>query len=48
MGIRRNTVRKVVCNLEKYRGLEIHKLYASQGILQIQALIDYVWRRTQN
>ena len=45
-GICRNFSRAVVYGPIKHLGLGLHNLYTTQGIRQIQAILNHVWRKT--
>ena len=43
-GICRNMARALVHGPKKYKGLDLHDLYTTQGLLQIQAILNHCWR----
>ena len=43
-GICRNMARALVHGPKQYKGLNLHDLYTTQGLLQIQAILNHCWK----
>ena len=45
-GICRNMARALVHGPKLYKGLDLHNLYTTQGLVQIQAILNHCWQGT--